>query len=246
MLPPGHVRHAGDTAAMVAARIRFLTSRVFEPIADVVDTHTVAALGRVRPRCRARAVLDSGGGSGYYLDRALAAARRAGLKPWGALSDVSVFAVRRAARLFPRETVVRADVWREIPFADQSIDVCLVVFAPRNSDELARVLRPGGTLLVVTPGPYHLYELVNAVDGLRVAEYKQEQLRASLAHRFARRASSALTLACNLTHQQACDAIAMGPTAHHLDVDEISRLLGQARCRINVTIDVRFDLFQPG
>ena len=33
------------------------------------------------------------------------------------------------------------------------------VFAPRNADELARVLRPGGAVVVATPAPDHLQEL---------------------------------------------------------------------------------------
>jgi 23S rRNA (guanine745-N1)-methyltransferase len=47
-----------------------------------------------------------------------------------------------------------------LPLADACADLMLDIFAPRNGAEFHRVLRPGGALLVVTPHPDHLAELV--------------------------------------------------------------------------------------
>jgi 23S rRNA (guanine745-N1)-methyltransferase len=52
----------------------------------------------------------------------------------------------------------------------------LNVFAPRDGAELRRILRPSGSLLVVTPGPDHLRELIGPLGLLSVDERKAERL----------------------------------------------------------------------
>jgi len=47
----------------------------------------------------------------------------------------------------------------DVPMGDDSIDIYLSVFAPRNGKEIARSLKEKGTLLVVSPSPSHLREL---------------------------------------------------------------------------------------
>jgi SAM-dependent methyltransferase/predicted RNA-binding Zn-ribbon protein involved in translation (DUF1610 family) len=47
----------------------------------------------------------------------------------------------------------------DVPMGDDSIDIYLSVFAPRNGKEIARTLKEKGTLLVVSPSPSHLREL---------------------------------------------------------------------------------------
>ena len=47
----------------------------------------------------------------------------------------------------------------DVPMGDDSIDIYLSVFAPRNGNEIARTLKEKGTLLIVSPSPSHLREL---------------------------------------------------------------------------------------
>ncbi|MBO9635807.1 MAG: methyltransferase domain-containing protein [Chitinophagaceae bacterium] len=47
----------------------------------------------------------------------------------------------------------------EIPLKNGSVDVILNIFAPCKYSEFYRVLRPGGLILKVIPGPLHLAEL---------------------------------------------------------------------------------------
>ena len=63
---------------------------------------------------------------------------------------------------------------------DGAVDRVLVVFAPRNGPEIARVLRPDGRLVVVTPAADHLGELVGPLGLLRVDPDKADRLAASL------------------------------------------------------------------
>ena len=97
-------------------------------------------------------------------------------------------ACRRAARAHPRLAVVTADAWAALPVADACVDVVLSVFSPRNAEEFARVLRPGGCVITVTPGPDHLIELRSAFGLLGVEDGKERRLsdafgRAGLDHR---------------------------------------------------------------
>ena len=47
----------------------------------------------------------------------------------------------------------------DIPLADGAADVLTAVFSPIAAAEFARVLRPGGVLLLAVAGERHLYEL---------------------------------------------------------------------------------------
>src|SRR3954453_17777493 len=144
-LSAGRMPHVGDSAQMVADRAAFLAAGHYDFIAQALAD---AAEGDF--------VLDAGTGTGNYLARVLDALPGAA----GLGLDVSKPALRRAAKAHPRAAAVLADLWRPLPVADQAASVILDVFAPRNGAEFRRVLRPDGKLLVVTPGPDHLGELV--------------------------------------------------------------------------------------
>ena len=58
--------------------------------------------------------------------------------------------------------------------------VVLSVFAPRNGEEMARILAPGGALVAVTPTTRHLYELVGPLGLLSVPDDKEDRLDAQL------------------------------------------------------------------
>ncbi len=103
--------------------------------------------------------VDVGAGTGQHL----AAVLDGNPALRGLALDVSKPALRRAARVHERAGAVRADAWRRLPLADHDTAVLLDVFAPRNGAEFHRVLRPDGRLLVVTPEPDHLAELVDAL-----------------------------------------------------------------------------------
>jgi 23S rRNA (guanine745-N1)-methyltransferase len=46
-----------------------------------------------------------------------------------------------------------------MPYADQYFDLLLRIYAPSNDQEISRLLKPNGLLLIVTPGPRHLWQL---------------------------------------------------------------------------------------
>jgi 23S rRNA (guanine745-N1)-methyltransferase len=137
LLPPGHVPPSGDSAAMVADRVAFLAAGhyagVTRALADAVTAGDDGPPG---------ALLDLGGGTGHHLAGVLD--RLPGAV--GVVLDSSRYAARRAAGAHPRALAVVGDAWARLPLRDAAVDRVLVVFAPRNGPEAARVLRPGGRL----------------------------------------------------------------------------------------------------
>ena len=196
---------AGDTAAMVAARETFQAGGHFAPLFDAVVQLVTARAPA------AGGVVDVGAGPGLLLAAVLEALPGRD----GVAIDVSSAAARRAARAHPRITSVRADVWRGLPVRDGAAAVVLDVFAPRNGPELARVLRPDGLLVVVTPTPRHLREIVDALGLVTVDPRKDERLAAALEPQLALDAREELEWTLDLDAGAVGQLVAMGPSAHH-------------------------------
>ena len=94
-------------------------------------------------------LLDICCGEGYYTS---AMATLPGLRVWG--FDISKEMVRLGAKRGGAGYFVAN--MASIPVADGSFDYCTHLFAPFNEKEFCRVLKPGGKLLTVVPGRYHL------------------------------------------------------------------------------------------
>jgi 23S rRNA (guanine745-N1)-methyltransferase len=103
------------------------------------------------------------------------------------------------------------------------MEVVLDVFAPRNGPEFARILKPDGILVVVTPTARHLAELAEAVGLLSVDMRKQERLQRSLAADFESVHSYEHEVPLRLPTADVERLIRMGPSAWHVDATETAR-----------------------
>lgn len=202
---PGRRTSPGDTPEMVAARDRFLAAGHFGPLAETVASAAAAAAA---PGC----VVDAGGGTGHYLVRVLdALAGRRGIA-----LDASPAASRRAARCHARAGAVACDVWARWPVRTGAAGVVLNVFAPRNGEEARRVLGPDGAIVVATPTPRHLEELVQRFGLLQVDEAKEQRVESALGEWFRESGSEVVEHGMRLRAGEVADVIAMGPSAHHV------------------------------
>ncbi len=90
----------------------------------------------------------------------------------------------RRARPCRGADAIVCDAWQPLPIADGVVGVALDVFAPRPGAEFARVLRPDGVLLVVTPTAEHLTELDRAARPASVDPDKADRVAAQLGAAF--------------------------------------------------------------
>ena len=234
-----------DTADMVAARSEFLSAGHYRPLADAVADQAAAALAGAAAE-RPGTVLDAGTGTGHYL-RALLDRLALDGAPVEAIGlDISKFALRRAARLNPDAMNIVSDVWQPLPVRDDAVDVVTVVFAPRNAAEFARVLRPGGRLVVVTPRPGHLEEVAGPAGLLGIDPAKDERLAASLEGHFAPLSADQLDIPLSLTPDDVARLAFMGPAGHHLDRGALASRTAGLPPRTNVSARFRISVFEPG
>ncbi|MBG0739557.1 SAM-dependent methyltransferase [Paeniglutamicibacter antarcticus] len=248
---PG-TRFIPDSAAMAAARDEFLAAGHYLPLAQALATTILA----ISPGGGDPLVVDAGTGTGYYLNqlhRAAAEQTRslglanepAGSAPASIGLDISKFALRRAARLNPDTVNVVWDVWQPLPIAAGTADVVIVVFAPRNPAEFARILKPRGALVVATPLPGHLAEIVGAAGLLGMQEDKQSALQASLAAHFAPGGITDVAHRLSLSPEDVFRIALMGPSGHHLDPVQLRDRVAALPQHTEVTARFRISTFCP-
>lgn len=232
LLPPGHRPPSGDSAGMVADRVAFLEAAHYAGITRALADAVGDADGGT--------LLDLGGGTGHHLAGVLDRLPDA----VGVVLDSSPYAARRAARIHPRAIAVVADTWARLPVADRAVDRVLVVFAPRNGPEIARVLHPDGRLVVVTPAPEHLAELVGPLGLLRVDPDKDARLASSLEPHLEPVATAVHSERLRLDRAAVATLVGMGPHARHRSRDEVRAALAVLPEPLDVTVSVRISTYR--
>jgi 23S rRNA (guanine745-N1)-methyltransferase len=191
-------------------------------------------------------IVEPGCGTGHYLAAALAAdPSREGIG-----LDTSKYALRRCAkRAIPgdgeprqaagthaRLAAVLADAWQTLPVRDDAAAAVLNVFAPRNADEIARILHPRGVLVVLTPRQDHLRELVDALDLLSVDPAKPQRTADQLGSVFEAERTDELLYSIGLGHNEILKLVGMGPSARHLDPAELAAAVAALPDKVDVTV----------
>ena len=220
-LAGGRVRHEGDSASMIADRAAFLAAGHYDFIAEALTGYATDGL-----------VVDAGTGTGGYLAHVLEAAPGA----IGLGLDVSKAALRWAARAHPRAAAVRADLWNVLPVADAAAELILNVFAPRNGAEFHRILRPGGRLVVVTPAPEHLRELVAAHGLIRVDPGKAGRVGAALGTGFTAESRRTLCRELELSRREVRTLIGMTPSARHVAAADVPAGSHRVTAKVDVAV----------
>lgn len=205
-----------DTAAMIEARQKMHARAFFQNLAQqVAQVCDGLCWGIPSP-----VIVEPGGGTGFYAHAATQVVSSAVAVSF----DISVHAAKVCARQSNRIAAVVADVWQPWPIGENSADIVLSVFSPRNIEETKRVLRAGDTLIVVAPEVNHLVELRNKFNALGIQRDKDETISASLGN---------FTKVEQFVHQspELLDGSAMyetllsGPNGHHLQTKDMEAIL---------------------
>lgn len=191
LLPSGrHGRSGtpGDTPESLQARRRFLHAGWYLPIATAV----VDKLGN-----NSETVLDVGCGEGWYLSHLV--------QPHLCGVDISKRAVQMASKFLPHAEFCVGSAHR-LPVSSQSCDAVFSVFAPHSYQEFARVLRPGGQWVTVTPASHHLHEMrPKRSDSIDERERRRSEPPSEADN------AERLTFSLNLSHEAATDLFTMTP-----------------------------------
>lgn len=212
-----HSKNPGDTPESVQARRAFLSAGHYAPLQQ-------AAVEKIRG-LRIENLLDIGCGEGYYTD----AMQREVIQCAGV--DIAKNAVQAAAKLNKGVTWV-VGTGATLPVLDQSVDLCSSLFSPIPKEEILRVLKPKGYLMVVTPAPQHLYAMREALF---------EEVQAHDPRKFAHQLQDAFDLAEEqvidapmlLGQQDLKNLIAMTPYAYKAKPERRQALESQAEFALN-------------
>lgn len=156
LLPPNkmHTKLPGDNREMVAARRRFLEAGFYQPFQAQICALILNELrGSTSPL-----LIDAGCGEGYYTDAVRATLESICQSPIVCGFDISKLAIKAAASRSRALQLAVASCF-EMPVQDACADVLLNVFAPIVPTEFARVLKPGGIMLLAVASERHLLGL---------------------------------------------------------------------------------------
>ncbi len=215
------LKRPGDGKEMLRARQRFLERGYYRPLSDAINGLACRHLGdRARHAGKSGdvCILDIGCGEGYYLGRLrqqlASCPGHGGIRYFG--MDIAKDAACLAARRYPSASFVVADVNALLPFADASIHLLLNIFAPRNPGEFARILAPGGLLVVVIPTPNHLRELQAALPLLKIEEDKRRRVIERFSGPLTLMETPTLEYEIALRNAEIRDLVRMTPSNWHL------------------------------
>ena len=157
LLKPGKMNNAkaGDSREMIRARTDFFECGAYERIAKEICT--------IVDKLSAESIVDAGCGEGYYTQFMATAPSRL---VYGV--DMSKFGCEHGAKVAKRNGLSNlmycvGSIF-ELPFANESTDLIVNMFAPVADREFHRVLKKGGHFIVAAAGIDHL-------DGLKAVLY---------------------------------------------------------------------------
>lgn len=226
-------KQLGDSKEMLVARRDFFAQGLYRPLADTVAELVLAELAvddevdATRPSTVVTqeretlkhapvTILDAGCGEGFYLGHVQEALRIAGRQDLCVGIDLSKEAVKMAARRYKEAFFIVANLNERLVLADRAVQIMLNIFAPRNNAEYARVIAPGGTLLVVIPGARHLVQLREALHLLNIEEDKQQHVVAQFAQHFALVTVRPVAYELRLNNEEITQVVMMTPNYWHL------------------------------
>lgn len=156
LLPAQHKKskEPGDSKVMMQARRGFLETGFYQPLAkaitNLVDQHYPADATKMH-------ILDMGCGEGYYSRQISVLSTQSSHLDLHGL-DIAKNAIMAASKKQKEAHYIVASS-NNMPYASDYFNLIFRVYAPSSATEINRLLKQQGLLLIVTPGPRHLWQL---------------------------------------------------------------------------------------
>jgi 23S rRNA (guanine745-N1)-methyltransferase len=211
----------GDAKEMLVARRDFLEQGHYQPLSDLMNELVYTHLPSSSPPLT---ILDAGCGEGYYTGRLQQSLLARDYQAQCIGLDISKDAIKMAAKRYKQALFVVANIKERLVFVDDAMQVVLNIFAPRNPAEFARILVPGGLLLVVIPGSDHLQQLRSTLHLLNIEEDKEQKVIAQFSPFFDFVAASPLNYTLEFGRKEILQAVMMTPNYWHLSQEVRERV----------------------
>jgi len=241
LLPVQHKRtkHPGDSKEMVLARAQFLNSGIYEPIAKKLTELVSSQVIEDTETC----FMDAGCGEGYYFDGLfdfLRDKRGDNILSFIGL-DISKDAIVQASKRNKQISWV-VGTNRQPPVAAESVDIIICLFGFLSIEGFSKVLKSGGKIILVDPGPEHLKELREIIYP-QIKNPEQPNSAQMELTGFSPVKTERLQFKTNITgNQQVNHLLVMTP--HFYRASKEGR---EAACKLdnlNITVDVIFRVFE--
>ena len=235
LLPVQHKRskQPGDSKEMVSARTRFLGSGVYEPVADKLAEIACAQVSGDKETC----FMDAGCGEGYYFSYVFNILKNK--KGCSDLSfvglDISKDAIVGAAKRNKQITWI-VGTNRQPPVAPASVDIVVCVFGFQSFEGFHKMLKPGGKLILVEPGPDHLVELREVIYA-EVKKSEAPDLSYAEGMGFSRVDSQKLQFKTGAIHNQQINNLLV-MTPHFYRASKQGREVASKLTELELTVDV--------
>ena len=149
----GHKKRScnpGDNKAMVKARTQFLLTGNYASIADSLT----AKAAEISANIDKPVIIDAGCGEGYFTNK---------IKQLYSFSEILGFDISKPA-IQACSVNHRSIHWvvasvNDIPIINNKVDIIISAFSRCDWKEFARVLKPQGSILILSPGSGHLQSL---------------------------------------------------------------------------------------
>ncbi|MBE9560758.1 MAG: methyltransferase domain-containing protein [Proteobacteria bacterium] len=241
LLPVQHKRskQPGDSKAMVLARTRFLDTGIYQAIAIKLAETVSSIIIDDDDGC----FLDAGCGEGYYFDflfNSLKDREDAGKLSFIGL-DISKDAVLQASKR-NRQISWVVGTNRQLPVEDESVDIIQCLFGFLSVEGFNKALKPGGTIILVDPGPDHLKELREIIYP-EVSKTKQSALAQMELADFSPEGTERLQFKTTVTNSEQINHLLM-MTPHFYRASKEGREAVGKLDELDITVDVIFRVFK--
>ncbi|MDH5392350.1 MAG: methyltransferase domain-containing protein [Gammaproteobacteria bacterium] len=223
----------GDDSRMLNARFQFLNQGHYQPVADAI----CRLIARHCPG--PEQVLDIGCGEGYYLSSLKASLNNPATSYFG--TDISKQALKLAARHYPSIDWFVAAAKNQ-PFFAQQLDLVLNIFAPADWQEIHRILKPDGHVLLAVAGSDHLQSLREMIYQ-SVKPHQPERFLEKVAANFELIDSSACQFELLLTDQDSIHSL-LQMTPYYWQADENCRQSIENLQRLSTPVNVQLYLLK--